>query len=312
MSRTQTAQEDAGYQSMARREFCKDIKNRRASLRHYWQNEVMSTSLINKNKDIDALLAGVKQIAYEAGRVIMEVYERGFSVEEKSDHTPVTEADLAAHSVIEKGLRTLTPDIPILSEECKPLPYSERAHWSRYWLVDPLDGTREFIRRNGEFSVNIALIEGQQPVIGTIYGPVVGYLYYAAKGMGAFKKSGIDEVRPIQVRETCPEKVVIAGSRSHHGEEFKQFIAHLPDYDIIPMGSALKSCLVAEGKADVYARLGPTSEWDTAAAQIIVEEAGGLITDTRMQPLRYNTREELLNPHFFAFGDKSRNWSEFL
>ncbi len=271
------------------------------------------TSRISTRQDIEALLAEVKQIAYEAGRVIMEVYERGFSVEEKSDHTPVTEADLAAHRIIETGLRALTPDIPILSEECKPLPFVERARWSRYWLVDPLDGTREFIRRNGEFSVNIALIEGHCPVVGTIYGPVVGCLYYAAKGMGAFKKSGIDDVRPIRVRATCPEKVVIAGSRSHYGEEFKQFIARLPaGYEIIPMGSALKSCLVAEGKADLYARLGPTSEWDTAAAQIIVEEAGGLITDTHMQPLRYNTREELLNPHFFAFGDRSRDWSEFL
>ncbi|VAX09575.1 3'(2'),5'-bisphosphate nucleotidase [hydrothermal vent metagenome] len=270
------------------------------------------TSRFSNKQETEALLAGVKQIAYEAGRVIMEVYERGFSVEEKPDHTPVTEADLAAHQVILNGLNALTPDIPILSEECQPPSYAERARWPCYWLVDPLDGTREFIRRNGEFSVNIALIEGQHPVVGTIYGPVVGRLYYAAKGMGAFKKSGIDDVRLIHVRETCPEKVVIAGSRSHYGEEFKQFISHLPDYEIIPMGSALKSCLVAEGKTDIYARLGPTSEWDTAAAQIIVEEAGGLITDTRMQPLRYNTREELLNPHFFVFGDKSRVWSEYL
>jgi len=271
----------------------------------------MNSRLTNK-QDIEALLAAVKQIAYEAGKNIMEVYEQGFSVEEKSDHTPVTEADLAAHRVIDEGLRALTPDIPILSEECKPLPFDERARWPRYWLVDPLDGTREFIRRNGEFSVNIALIEGNRPVVGTIYGPVVGCLYYAAKGLGAFKKSGIDDVQPIHVRERCPEKIVIAGSRSHHGEEFRQFISHLPDYEVIPMGSALKSCLVAEGRADIYARLGPTSEWDTAAAQIIVEEAGGRITDTHMQPLCYNTRDALLNPHFFAFGDRSRDWSEYL
>ena len=271
----------------------------------------MSTFLDSK-QDIETLLTEVRQIAYEAGRNIMEIYERGFSVEEKADHTPVTEADFAAHRVILNGLQALTPDIPILSEECSPPPYHERACWPRYWLVDPLDGTREFIRRNGEFSVNIALVEGQHPVLGTIYGPVVGCLYYAAKGMGAFKKSGVDDVRPIHVRESCPEKVVIAGSRSHHGDEFKQFISHLPDYDIIPMGSALKSCLVAEGEADIYARLGPTSEWDTAAAQIIVEEAGGQITNTRMQPLCYNTREELLNPHFFAFGDKERCWSKYL
>ncbi len=264
------------------------------------------------NQDVDALLAGVKKIAYDAGRAIMEIYEEGFSVDEKSDQTPVTEADFAAHKVIDQGLAALTPNIPILSEECKPLPYAQRARWPCYWLVDPLDGTREFIRRNGEFSVNIALIQGHQPILGTIYGPVVGRLYYAAKGVGAFMKFGIDDVQPIHVREKCPERIVIAGSRSHHGEEFKRFVSRLPDYEIIPMGSALKSCLVAEGKADLYARLGPTSEWDTAAAQIIVEEAGGLMTDTHMQPLRYNTREELLNPHFFAFGDKSRDWSKFL
>lgn len=271
----------------------------------------MNPLLINR-QDIETLLAEVKQIAYEAGRNIMEIYEQGFSVEEKSDHTPVTEADFAAHRVILEGLQALTPDIPILSEECPPPPFHERTRWPCYWLVDPLDGTREFIRRNGEFSVNIALIGGQRPVLGIIYAPVVGHLYCAAKGMGAFKKSGIDDMRSIHVRESCPEKVVIAGSRSHYGEEFKQFISHLPDYDIIPMGSALKSCLVAEGKADIYARLGPTSEWDTAAAQIIVEEAGGQITNTQMQPLCYNTREELLNPHFFAFGDRNRCWSRYL
>ena len=258
------------------------------------------------------LLSQAIKIAYQAGKHIMEVYERGFSVESKSDSTPLTEADLAAHHVIEGGLQALTPGVPILSEESKPIPFAERSRWRRYWLIDPLDGTREFINRNGEFTVNIALIEGHEAVLGIVYAPVVGSLYYAAKGEGAFKKACLDAPTAIRVRAACPQKVVIAGSRSHHGEEFKRFVAKLPDSEIIPMGSALKSCLVAEGKADIYARLGPTSEWDTAAAQIIVEEAGGLITDTRMQPLRYNTKEELLNPHFFAFGDKSRDWSQYL
>ncbi|MCW9025617.1 MAG: 3'(2'),5'-bisphosphate nucleotidase CysQ [Gammaproteobacteria bacterium] len=257
------------------------------------------------------LLDKVIKIAYQAGKGIMEAYDC-FSVESKSDCTPLTEADLAAHRVIEASLQALTPGIPILSEESRPPSYPERSQWKRYWLIDPLDGTREFINRNGEFTVNIALIEGNEAVLGIVYAPVVGSLYYAAKGEGAFKKSCLDAPVRIKVRECCPEKVVIAGSRSHHGEEFKQFVANLPDCRIIPMGSALKSCLVAEGKADIYARLGPTSEWDTAAAQIIVEEAGGLITDTHMRPLSYNTKDELLNPHFFVFGDKSRDWSQFL
>ena len=261
---------------------------------------------------IKYLLEQVKQIAYQAGKNIMEIYEQGYAIEEKQDNTPLTEADMAAHKVIEQGLQALTPGIPILSEESKPIPYEQRSRWAHYWLIDPLDGTREFIKRNGEFSVNIALIQDQQPIVGIVYAPVIGCLYYGAKGIGAFKKSSIDDPRPIHVRSSCTKKVIVAGSRSHHGDEFKRFVSKLEDHEIIHMGSALKSCLVAEGKADIYARLGPTSEWDTAAGQIIVEEAGGLITDTNMQPLRYNTKEELLNPHFFAFGDKSRDWSKYL
>jgi 3'(2'), 5'-bisphosphate nucleotidase len=268
--------------------------------------------MTDKAQDMKDLLDPVIRIAYEAGSKIMEVYEREFSVEEKSDNTPLTEADMAAHYVIEEGLSNLTPDFPILSEESKPTAFAERLLWSRYWLVDPLDGTREFIKRNGEFTVNIALIENNEAVMGFVYAPVVGSLYYAAKGMGAYKREGLDEPVAIHVREQCPEKVVIAGSRSHASEDFLKFIEKLPDYEIISMGSALKSCLVAEGVADIYARLGPTSEWDTAAAQCIVEEAGGCITRTDMSRLEYNTKESLLNPHFFVFGDKSIDWSQYL
>ncbi len=261
---------------------------------------------------LEALLAPVIKIAHQAGRHIMEVYEQGFEVSEKSDHTPLTEADLAAHTVISEGLARLSPDIPVLSEESDPVLFSERSSWPCYWLVDPLDGTREFIRRSGEFSVNIALIEGHEAVFGIVYAPVLGDLYYAARGYGAFKKSGLDEVVPIRVRKKCGDKVVVAGSRSHISPEFKQFLSKLPDYEVICMGSALKSCLVAEGVADIYARLGPTSEWDTAAAQCIVEEAGGYLTDTHMQRLQYNTKDILLNPHFFVFGDNSVDWSGYL
>lgn len=264
------------------------------------------------SEDLQALLEPVKKIAYQAGRCIMEIYDRGFEVEEKADKTPLTEADMVAHHAIMEGLTALTPDVPVLSEESKPKTFEERSSWSRYWLVDPLDGTREFIKRNGEFTVNIALIDGHDAILGVVYAPVVGSLYYAARGVGAFKKSELDDPVPIHVRNHCPKKVVIAGSRSHQSPQFKDFLSRLSGYEVISMGSSLKSCLVAEGTADIYARLGPTSEWDTAAAHCIVDEAGGQITDTHMQRLLYNTKEELLNPHFFVFGDSSIDWSKYL
>lgn len=263
-------------------------------------------------QELQQLIESVKKIAYEAGRRIMVIYDQGFSIEEKNDSTPLTEADLAAHEAIESGLQALTPEIPILSEESEPVNFAERANWDRYWLVDPLDGTREFINRNGEFTVNIALIENHESILGVVYAPVVGSLYYAARGLGAYKRNGLEEPERIRVREKARDRIIIAGSRSHPTPAFREFVSHLNNYEIISMGSALKSCLVAEGKADIYARLGPTSEWDTAAAQCIVEEAGGRMTDTSLQPLRYNTKDELLNPHFIVFGDSSIDWSKYL
>ncbi|MGD8483383.1 MAG: 3'(2'),5'-bisphosphate nucleotidase CysQ [Thioalkalispiraceae bacterium] len=265
-----------------------------------------------KAQDIKQLLDPVIQIAYEAGRKIMDIYDRGFSVEEKSDSTPLTEADMAAHHAIEEGLTALTPEFPILSEESRPTSFAERSSWRRYWLVDPLDGTREFIKRNGEFTVNIALIEDHEAVMGFVYAPVVGALYYAAKGLGAYKREGIEAPLPIQVCNHRRDKLIVAGSRSHASQAFLDFLDKVGEHQIISMGSALKSCLVAEGAADIYARLGPTSEWDTAAAQCIVEEAGGRITRTDMSRLEYNTKDSLLNPHFLVFGDKSVDWSQYL
>jgi 3'(2'), 5'-bisphosphate nucleotidase len=178
--------------------------------------------------------------------------------------------------------------------------------------VDPLDGTREFIKRNGEFTVNIALIEGHKPVLGVVLAHVTGLIYFACRGGGAYKQElGKDPIK-IHVRSYRGGKVRVAGSRSHAGELLVGFLDRLRDYELISLGSALKCCLIAEGSADLYARLGLTSEWDTAAAQCIVEEAGGQVTDTAMQPLLYNTKESLLNPHFFVFGDTSEDWSRFL
>jgi 3'(2'), 5'-bisphosphate nucleotidase len=257
-----------------------------------------------------ALLGEVVAVAREAGRRILEIYITEFDVEHKEDRSPLTAADLAAHHSIVAGLETLTPGVPTLSEESAHIPFAERASWLEYWLIDPLDGTREFVKRNGEFTVNIALVRNHRPVLGVVHAPVTGVSYYACTERGAYKQVGAGEPQRIRVRR-APDRLTVAGSRSHAGP-LGTFLKNLGDYELISMGSALKSCLVAEGVADVYPRLGPTSEWDTAAAHCVVEEAGGKVTDTAMHPLRYNTKPSLLNPHFLVFGDASRDWSRYL
>ncbi len=251
-------------------------------------------------------------IAKSAGEAILNIYETDFSVYEKSDLSPLTEADLAAHNVIANSLLELTPEIPILSEESAKIPYSLRKSWERYWLVDPLDGTKEFVKRNGEFTVNIALIENKRPILGVIYVPVSMVTYYGSKDGGAFKQLPDSEAEPITATAKHGTPIRVAGSRSHAGDSLKRYLENLGAHEIISMGSSLKSCLVAEGKADIYPRLGPTSEWDTGAAQAVVEAAGGRITDTTMQPLRYNNKESLLNPDFFVFGNLDEDWSKYL
>ncbi len=266
---------------------------------------------------LQRLLPPVCELARQAGERILAIYNDTFTVEHKDDKTPLTEADLAAHNTIVHGLRALTPELPVLSEESAAVPFEERRSWARYWLVDPLDGTREFIKRNGEFTVNIALIEGHEAVLGVVYVPVSGVCYLGVRDIGAFReepRGGGDSAvaTPIRVRAYTSGCVTVAGSRSHRGDSLNRFLKNLGEHEIISMGSALKSCLVAEGRADLYPRLGPTSEWDTAAAQCIVEQAGGRVTDTRMERLRYNTKDSLLNPHFFVFGAGAVDWSRFL
>lgn len=258
------------------------------------------------------LMRQVCQLAVEAGRAILEIYDLDYDILQKRDHTPLTEADLAAHHVIVDGLSALTPGIPILSEESEYIPFPERQSWQRYWLVDPLDGTVEFIRRNGEFSVNIALIEGQEARQGVIHAPVSGETYFACHKGGAFKQQRGQEAVAIRSRPCDINKLTVVTSNAKPGKKLQAMLDRLGDYERINYGSSLKSCLVAEGRADLYARLGPTSEWDTAAAQCIVEQAGGQITDTKMRPLRYNRKESLLNPEFFVSGDCAVDWSHFL
>ena len=268
-------------------------------------------------QDLRNMLPEVINVARQAGQVIMDIYRSDFTVNNKSDNTPVTCADLAANDLIIKQLSAINSEIPILSEESLSIPYTERSQWESYWLVDPLDGTRAFIDKTDEFSVNIALIYQNSPILGVIYSPVKKCSFYACKDNGAFYLDDENQAKNIQVRTKCAEKIVVAGTeKSAQSQILQGFLSNLEkkfnSYEIKFMGSSLKSCMVAEGIADVYARLGPTSEWDTAAAQCIVEEAGGLITDTHMQKLRYNTKDSLLNPDFFVFGDQSIAWNQFL
>jgi len=252
------------------------------------------------------------ELARQAGAAILEIYHGGFSVTDKEDKSPLTEADLAAHHLIVERLEGLTPEIPVLSEESADIPFETRRGWRRYWLIDPLDGTKEFIKRNGEFTVNIALIEDHRPTLGVIYAPVIDRLYYGSVGEGAWMIDDHQAAKPISVASTHHRPPRIAGSRSHAGEALQAYLRNLGEHELLSMGSSLKSCLVAEGRADLYPRLGLTSEWDTGAAQAIVEAAGGQVTTLDMQPLRYNTKESLLNPHFFVFGDRSVDWSQYL
>ena len=266
-----------------------------------------------ENNELAGLLEPVAELAQLAGEKILVVYNSDeFSVEEKADKSPLTAADLASHHAIVDGLTALTPDIPILSEESASLPYAERSAWQRYWLVDPLDGTREFIKRNGEFTVNIALVDAGVTVLSVVYVPVTGVSYLACRGQGAFKQEAGGERQVIRVRKLGDGPLMVVGSRSHRGDSLIAFLDKLGEHEMVGMGSSLKLCLVAEGAADIYPRLGLTSEWDTAAAQCVVEQAGGFVTDTAMQPLRYNTKDSLLNPFFLVFGDDSRDWSAYL
>ena len=251
-------------------------------------------------------------IARTAGQAILEVYQQDFSVEHKEDSSPLTAADLASHRAIVQGLGELDPETPILSEEGADIPFATRSQWARYWLIDPLDGTREFVKRNGEFTVNIALIENGVPTVGVVHIPVSGISYVGQAGRGAWKVDAQNQPSPIRVNTKVQRPVRVAGSRSHAGDSLKLFLERLGEHEIVSMGSSLKLCLVAEGAADVYPRLGPTSEWDTAAAQAVVEAAGGMVTDTQLEPLRYNTKDSLLNPHFLVFGDASGDWGQYL
>lgn len=261
--------------------------------------------------DLASLARAAGDIAVRAARAILEVYESDFAVQCKDDRTPLTEADLAAHRVIVAALRELTPDLPVLSEESAAIAWGERSRWTRYWLVDPLDGTREFVKRNGEFTVNIALIDAHEPVIGVVQTPVTGELAIAWRGGGAWLSRPGEASRRLATRAR-PSPLVVAGSRSHASERENELLARLGAFDKLALGSSLKFVRIAAADADLYLRLGPTSEWDTAAGQCVLEEAGGAVLDFSGRPLRCNARESLINGDFFAVGDRDADWQALL
>ncbi|MDH3274037.1 MAG: 3'(2'),5'-bisphosphate nucleotidase CysQ [Gammaproteobacteria bacterium] len=261
--------------------------------------------------NLKELIEPIVALATEAGQAILEVYATDFDVQEKSDESPLTQADLASHHCIVAGLRQLTPDIPIISEEEGLPAFEERRQWQRYWLIDPLDGTKEFVNRNGEFTVNIALIDSHRPVFGVVYVPVQDKTYLGCDGHGAELREG-GSVTPIRVAVASGTPVRIVGSRSHRGSSLDTFLERLGETDMIPMGSSLKFCVVAEGRADIYPRLGPTSEWDTAAAQAVVEQAGGKVLELDGRPLSYNAKEDILNPWFVVIGASDHDWLALL
>lgn len=266
----------------------------------------------------------VASICKEAGAAILDIYNSDdIGLSSKADDSPLTAADMASHNIILRRLTQLTPQVPVLSEESEQLPYAIRGAWRKYWLVDPLDGTKEFVSRNGEFTVNVALIDDGVPRLGVVYLPTKGELYVGVQGEQCFATKQVGEeapqtihVRTLQKRLDQALPLTVVASRRHGSEALQDCLRKLnrrfDRVEITDMGSSLKICLVAEGKADLYPRLAPTCEWDTAAAQAVVEAAGGILVDTKFRALRYNGKEELLNPHFLVIGDTGFNWQAVL
>jgi 3'(2'), 5'-bisphosphate nucleotidase len=259
------------------------------------------------------LATPVLGIARDAAKAILEVYDSNDpQTVKKADDSPLTVADSRAHHIIADALADLTPGVPILSEESAEIPFTTRSTWGTYWLVDPLDGTKEFLSRNGEFTVNIALIVDHTPVLGVVSVPVKDTVYWGLANQGAWRAVASGAPTPIHVKDTAATPVRIVGSKSHRGSTLDTFLEKVGSHELIPVGSSLKFCMIAEGNADVYPRLGPTSEWDTAAAHAVVTGAGGVVLAVSGQPLTYNSKPELLNPNFIVFADRTRPWLQLL
>jgi len=259
--------------------------------------------------NINEELLKISNISVEAGRIILDYYNKNLNITFKADESPLTQADLASNKLITDTIKKITPNIPILSEE-EFIEWDVRKEWKKYWLIDPLDGTKEFIKKNGEFTVNIALIENNRPTLGVIYAPVSNELYFAKKNFGSFKiltstqLNTLDNAKKISIKINKTNKVNIIGSRSHSNPILNKWVSkNFNDFQILQKGSSLKFCLIAEGFADIYPRFGPTSEWDIAAGHIILEEAGGKLKSIDNKEILYNEKEDILNPNFFAYNN---------
>jgi 3'(2'), 5'-bisphosphate nucleotidase len=253
-------------------------------------------------RDLASLADALMPVVGRASTAIMQIYDGAFAVQRKDDNSPLTLADLESQRVIIEGLKRIAPEIPILSEETAAAPWAERQTWRELWVVDPLDGTREFVKRNGEFTINIALVVEHEPVLGVVCAPAQKVMYWGSRGNGAFTRAHDAQTRTIH---TVPPQhpVRVLGSRSHESPQTAAYLARLGPHVVSGMGSSLKFCLLAEGKAELYVRFGATSEWDTAAGQAVLEAAGGHVTRMDGHRLRYNCRESLINGDFVAFSD---------
>jgi len=255
---------------------------------------------------LDVTTKQLIRIAKNAGNAIMDIYKKETFIQQlKSDNSPLTEADIASNNIIIGGLKQLTPNIPILSEESAEISWKERKQWNYYWLIDPLDGTKEFLKKNGEFTVNITLIENNIPIIGVVHAPAIGQTWVGNQHEKLAIKISNGKTKNIRVKpHKKNETWKVVGSRSHAGNSLKIYLDNLGSYELISMGSSIKLCLVAEGSAHVYPRLGPTSEWDTAAAHAVVNAVGGRVVNVENDSiLAYNTKDSLLNPHFIVYSD---------
>ena len=251
--------------------------------------------------DLKKLLPQIVDISIEAGKRIVEVYKTDFEVKYKEDESPVTKADMLSHEYIIGSLEKLNLALPILSEESNHIPFSERRTWESYWLIDPLDGTREFINRRDDFTVNIALIHKQKSVLGVVHIPMTQESYVATAAGGAYKYSADGSIQKLQARQETAAEVIVAVSYSHTGEKTKEFLARIGPHSLKRRGSMVKCCMIAAGEADIYPRLGNTCEWDTAAGQCMLEEAGGYLVDWQGNSFRYNTKDSIINPPFIAY-----------
>jgi len=268
-------------------------------------------SFLNQNPH---LINKVVKLAKDAGESILDIYNNPNSdFKLKEDKSPLTVADIASHKIIVKGLKDLKPELPIISEEGSEIPFKVRSKWNRYWLVDPLDGTKEFLQKNGEFTVNISLIDNNRPILGVINIPVNDETYWGSESEGSFFQEGALKIKKIHVKNKYQGPIRIASSRSHPSILLNLFLKKIKDYELVTKGSSIKFCLIASGQADIYPRLGPTSEWDTAAGQAILVNAGGSVIQMNGSPLRYNKKKSLLNQNFIAIStDQSKEIKKYL